>query len=88
MTTVAFDNPPLIPLIRNLKATSEPWLTLLQSTMANLNAADMEMAETTNDTAAAAGAAVNTGSAEARDVDQPKPKLYPKGWKLHVLTAG
>jgi hypothetical protein len=56
--------------------------------MANLNAADMEMAEMTNDMAAAAGAAVNTGSAEARDVDQPKPKLYPKGWKLHVLTAG
>jgi hypothetical protein len=56
--------------------------------MANLNAADMEMAEMTNDTAAAAGAAVNTGSAEARGVDQPKPKRYPKGWKLHVLTAG
>jgi hypothetical protein len=20
--------------------------------------------------------------------DQPKPKVYPKGWKLHTLTAG
>ncbi len=20
--------------------------------------------------------------------DQPTPKLYPKGWKLHTLTAG
>jgi hypothetical protein len=56
--------------------------------MANANAADIEMAKTTNDTTAAADAAVNTGSPEDTDPDQPKQKLYPKGWKLHVLTAG
>jgi hypothetical protein len=22
------------------------------------------------------------------NLDQPKPKVYPKGWKLHTLTAG
>jgi hypothetical protein len=56
--------------------------------MANANAADIEMAKTTNDTTAAAGAAVNTGSPEDTDSDQPKPKFYPKGWTLHALTAG
>jgi hypothetical protein len=60
----------------------------MRSSMADTNAPDMEMAKMTNDTAAAAGAAVNTRRAEDGDSDQPKPKLYPKGWKLHVLTAG
>lgn len=35
----------------------------------------------------------NVADAEANDMDgdtpdQPKPKVYPKGWKLHTLTAG
>lgn len=35
----------------------------------------------------------NVTDAEANDMDgdtpdQPKPKVYPTGWRLHTLTAG
>jgi hypothetical protein len=29
-----------------------------------------------------------THDAENTDLDQTKPKVYPKGWRLHALTAG
>lgn len=56
--------------------------------MLNADAADTGMAGMKNEVAAVAGSAINSRSVEDTDSDQPKPKLYPKGWRLHTLTAG
>ncbi|KAK4032521.1 major facilitator superfamily transporter [Parachaetomium inaequale] len=47
----------------------------------------MEMAsKTMNETPAFTNREIH--NAEDVDLDQTKPKLYPKGWRLHALTAG
>lgn len=43
-----------------------------------------------SETAPEADAEANNKAATVSNgaADEPKPKIYPQGWKLHALTAG
>lgn len=48
----------------------------------------MEIANMKNGAAAVTDGVAGNRNMEDTDSGQLKPKVYPKGWRLHTLTAG
>ncbi len=60
----------------------------INDTNNNPDAATVEMMNGAKSEIATAGADTDACNMDGANANQPAPKLYPKGWKLHTLTAG